>query len=277
MSFLTVNYSYFTFHLTMITPKDHVYPQIVEYIDAVQYMDAKNIAHIINGYLDYSISKPFLALYLSTIGKMFDDYVIADDSRKNVYIVDYPDADTFVQYDFDLSWDNYALTNTFSIQEHWLVCQLIQFLTSLYFTEYKRLYPIEYTYFTSEPFVLHNKNDLLLLKIQKSTAFINNDGHNSDPRSTLANDYKYNPACYSIKKHIALDKRITNEYDIYFPEGFTIEDYLIAILKLRGCIYDRWYTLFSGVEKKVPSKIHPKVNKSYSPEECLYLILDHGS
>ena len=273
--------------------RDYIRPQIVSGIDVVPYMDAKNIWRVIDEYLDYTVSKPFLNLYLSMIGKLFDHCIKVDDSKTNVYITEYPDIETLYDHDYDEDFNIYMNTNTLSSMEHWLLCQFIQFLdlcsnnkTSSFFTTYTQKYPNEYSFFTSGSFLIHDVNSFLSTSIPKSTVFINYIGHNTDSRSTRANEYKYNPKKDSFKKHIVLENPIVALDSIYFPNGFSIFEYLISILRLRGCIYDRWYTLFCEVEDiNIRSMQKPwmdRINKikndnKYTEDECVYLTIDHGS
>ena len=139
--------------------------------------------------------------------------------------------------------------------------------------------------------------DFLQVKIQQPILLINPDLLNEDHRSTRATDYLYNLDDNQNKVNLfmfEIGKRIVPNFDIYSENGFTILEYLIHFLRIRGNPLDRWYTMYCGMsdrssfqpgkhgyktvvdfEKKYTQLVQN--NEIKSDYITLYFSFDHGS
>ncbi len=112
--------------------------------------------------------------------------------------------------------------------------------------------------------------DFFQVKIQQPILLINPSLLNDDSRSTRSTGFlafsdkqdkrDYNTQIINYKKNsqpnfnsdtmsfkYEIGKHIQPNFDIYCQNGFTILEYLIHILTIRGNPLDRWYTLYSGI------------------------------
>ncbi len=290
-------------------------PSINNVLENVPFMDTKNITDLIcNEYVDYELicKSPFLRLFLTHITSIFDKTLYLNRKLDTIYIVGEFDinvealSETFGQY---IIW--YDL----SFIEQYLVVQFNLFLNFITQTEQIDLneWNKDYDMFKSNDkyknnvtlFELNtdmnisNWTDFLQIKIQQPILLINPDLLNEDSRSTRSTSYLYKAKSNNnednslVLKH-EIGKRIKPIFDIYCENGFTILDYLVHFLTIRGNPLDRWYTLFSEIydrnsfkigrsRHKVIVEFEEKYAKMVENGEIkddyitLYFSFDHGS
>jgi hypothetical protein len=293
-------------------------------LENIPFMDSKNITNlIVSEYAnnDSICSMPFLTTYLYIIQKLFDSQLYLNKSLTTVYLVDYPYLDDVLEGFVDLL-NEFDSKHKFNLIEQYLIIQLHLFIEyiielvedndnsnnksknnkkmiDMWFTFYASFlnkYINSIALFKCNKLNIATWRDFLKIKIKQPILLINPVFLNKDSRSVRSNDHVYNKnKNKTVIFEYNLDFPIYPNFDIYCPNGFTILEYLIHILTIRGNPLDRWYTLFcdcvdrsyyktpnmfgyKGVielEKKYATLIEEK--KVDPNVKTIYISFDHGS
>lgn len=255
------------------------YTEPVEQSIDVVLMDVKNIGNMILGYADYSYSQKFLCKFFDFFNEIIEKCVYLNKEKTAWYFEHALLSEAFD----DLKYKGVKMSHLWfkpsSIEEK----ELIKSLSSLIRTSIKNES-------NGDPFVRRNLDDRNIkvseaffnMKIHKKMAIgINGLAHNTDNRSVKAKEYmgKWNmnttlSCAFNFEK---------NKYVKYFPEGFTLKEYVSEYLQIRGNPYDRWYTMYH--KAIIPSKEDlEKVNKiindddvKITSENCILFDFDFGS
>jgi hypothetical protein len=280
-------------------------------LENVPFMDAKNISEMIcNQYVNHELkcSKTFLKLFLTQIAYIFDHSLHLNRNLDTLYIPSIPKLDEGRDEDLNESFGHYISTNNLSYMEQYLVVQFNHFLTFIseelseeWNTVYSLFKDIEKYKSNIKLFESNSEmnitswTDFLLIKIQQPILLINPDLLNEDRRSTRATDYLYSQTNNEdIEFTYEIGKRILPNFDIYSENGFTILEYLIHFLTIRGNPLDRWYTMYCGMNDRSNYKPRKhgynnviKFEEKYSKMAqnnkikddyvTLYFSFDHGS
>jgi hypothetical protein len=233
------------------------YVEPVEQSIDVDLMDVKNIANMILGYADYSYSQKFLVKFFNFFNHIIENCVYLNKEKTEWFFVNKIEE---VSRDFFEGRKFKSFFKAVSVDEK----EMVEFLKKS-------------TRANSDIKALFN------LKINKKTAIgMAGFKHNTDRRSVNAKEYL-------IKSNEQKDATIScafnfeeKKYVKYFPEGFTLKEYVSEYLQIRGNPYDRWFTMYN--EATIPSeKDLEKVNKiinnevKITSENCILFDFDFGS
>ena len=283
-------------------------------LDNVPFMDSKNISEMVcNEYVDHELkcSKTFLKLFLTHIASIFDHSLYLNRNLDTLYIPSIPELDEGRDEDLNESFGHYISTNNLSYMEQYLVVQFNHFLTfnsAELSEEWNTVYSLfkENEKYKNNIVLFDNKSELnisswtdfLQLKIQQPILLINPYLLNTDRRSTSSTNYLYNNQNDNNQNPefmYEIGKRIEPKFDIFCENGFTILEYLIHFLTIRGNPLDKWYTLFCGMKDrsifnemgkrgcKIVLDFEEKYSKMAQNNEIkddyvtLYFSFDHGS
>jgi len=294
--------------------KKSVKPYVNDALNNIRYMDVKNITDLIcNQYIDYELvcCKKFLELFLTQVAYIFDRSLYLNENLDTLYIHSPEDnLDNRAVKDIFETFGTYISTHNLSYIEQYLVVQFNLFLHficfesnvlvmwdkkySIFKDNEKYKFNIALVEINSE-MNINSWIDFLQVKIQQPILLINPDLLNQDNRSTSSTSYLFRQTNdENIEFMYEIGKRIIPNFDIYSENGFTILEYLIHFLTIRGNPLDRWYTLYCGMKDR--SKFKPRKhgynnvikfeekysklvqdNKIKSDYITLYFSFDHGS
>ena len=244
------------------TPKQYISECLESTYNPI--MDVTNITNIINNYyLDSELkcSKQFLEIYLTIVTHLFDqniyiskDYLNENDNTPTtIYINEYPES-IFDHYIIDnITTDKlipYFEEFGFSFIEHYLLVQL-NLVFKFFFNNTEKIQEWN-SFFTSLPPLISGDvsnitkwSDFLNIKINQPILLLNPILLNTDRRSISYTGHIIKDDTPVIFSH-TLPSKLETKFDIYCKDGFTILEYLVHVLTIRGNPYDRRFTSFES-------------------------------
>ncbi len=130
----------------------------------------------------------------------------------------------------------------------------------------------------------YNFEPILNLKINKKLAIgINGFAHNNDSRcrSIPARTHKMQEEYLRDTLAKGEFKFEENKFVAYFPNGFTVREYIGEYLNIRGTPYDRHYTMYHKVVFPSPKKLEKIREMLKEPHlesnDCILADFDFGS
>jgi hypothetical protein len=251
----------------------NAYSETVQQSIDVELMDAKNIGNMILGYADYSYSQKFLCKFLHFFNKVIENCVYLNEEKTRWYF----DAKKFeeVVTDFFEYKDLRRYFDAVSIEEK----EIVKILSTV-ITRSKSRVEKGHIGMAQRDGLSRAFEALFNLKINKKMAIATiRFSHNNDSRSV--NDKTYMKRMPNSPVNCTFNFE-NNKYVKYFPNGFTLKEYVGEYLQIRGNPYDRWYTMYSNTQ--IPSKKDlRKVNKilktdvKITSENCILFNIDFGS
>ncbi len=250
----------------------NAYSESVQQSIDVDFMDAKNIGNMILGYADYSYSQKFLCKFLDFFNKaIIENCVYVNEDKTKWYFNDkYDEVSLFFKYkDFGKYFD------PVSIEEK----EIVKILRTLIVCS-KNQGEKGHVGVAQRDRLRRAFEDLFNLKINKNlTIATKSFSHNSDTRSVKALNYMETIPKAFVSCNFNFEKK---KYVKYFPNGFTLKEYVSEYLQIRGNPYDRWYTKYANTQ--IPSKKElRKVNKilktdmKITSENCIVFNFYFGS
>lgn len=234
--------------------------KIEESID-VDLMDCRNVGNIILGYAD-GYSQDFLVRFFHFLNTFIESVVYLDKNKGEWYVVE-PEIDEIVQELLDerrcSSLKKYFSPKT--LEEKDLANKLIKAIGN------------------------YNDQDILNLKINKKLAVgINGFAHNYDPiRYKIISARTHKMQEEYLRDSSANGKFVfeKDKFVTYFPNGFTVKEYIGEYLNIRGTPYDRHYTRYKKVilpSQKSLEKIREILNKPHlEANDCILVDFDFVS
>ena len=232
------------------------YSQKVEESIDVDLMDTKNIGNMILGYAD-DYSQAFLTRFFRFLNTVIETSVYLNKKNGEWYLCEL-DLEEIVQ---DLieekncsSLEHYFSPKSFGEQD--LVKEIIASVAE------------------------DKPQNILNLKINKKLAVgINGFAHNDDDRSRRSRDFKLKYIDEALAKgEFKFEK---NKFITYFPNGFTVREYIGEYLNVRGTPYDRHYTMYNKVIFPSPKKLE-KIREmlketQLEANDCILFDFNFGS
>ena len=295
---------------------------VFDNIKNVPLMDSKNITNLIlSNYVDKGLecSLHFLTLYLSIISGLFDKILYLNKKYTDLYIIEFPDledniepiTDNLIQY-LDKNKNGLNLIEQYLIVQLHLLFEIIdeEYESEIknskvmkiwfnFYSEFLNKYLYNISFFKKNKVNITKFTDFLEVKINQPILLLNPVFLNTDSRSVRSKDYRISSKLetsdtfiYTSKLNVDLKKP---KFDIYCPNGFTIYEYLIHFLTIRGNPMDRWYTMYSDcVDRsyyktsnmfgyKGVIKFEEQYNKMIANGKIkdnfktIYISFDHGS
>jgi len=232
------------------------YSQKVEESIDVDLMDCRNVGNIILGYVD-EYSQAFLSRFFNFLNKLIEDAVYLNKEKSEWYLCEL-DLE-------EITVDLFEEKNCSSLQEYFspksfgeqdLVKEIIASVTE------------------------DKTQDILNLKINKKLAVgINGFAHNDDSRARRSRDFMLKFTDDALAKcEMTYEK---NKVVTYFPNGFTVKEYITEYLQIRGTPYDRHYTMYHRVVFPSPKKLEKFRELLKEPQletnDCILVDFDFGS
>ena len=236
------------------------YSEKVEESIDVDLMDCRNVGNIILGYAD-DYSQAFLVRFFNFLNKLIEDSVYLNKEKTEWYL-NQPDLEEITEYLLE------------DLLEEKRFSSLEQYFSPKSFGEKDLAKEI------IEAIVDENIQGILNLKINKKLAVgINGFAHNDDARARRSRDYKLTDLSEVIAKgEMTYEK---NKFITYFPNGFTIREYIGEYLQIRGTPYDRHYTMYDKVVFPSPKKLEKIREMLKEPHlesnDCILVDFDFGS
>jgi len=234
------------------------YSQNVEESIDVDLMDVKNIGNIILGYAD-NYSQAFLVRFFNFLNKLIEDAVYLNKEKTEWYLceLDLEEiTEELIEEKNCSSLQYYFSPKSFGEQD--LVKQIITSVAE------------------------DKPQNILNLKINKKLAVgINGFAHNDDSRARRSRDFilkgKHTDDALA-KGDMTYEK---NKFVAYFPNGFTVKEYIAEYLQIRGTPYDRHYTMYHKVVFPSPKKLE-KIKEllketQLESNDCILVDFDFGS
>jgi hypothetical protein len=251
----------------------NAYSETVQQSIDVDLMDTKNVGNIILGYADYSYSQKFLCKFFDFFNKaIIENCVYVNEDKTKWYFNDkYNEVFRSFKY-IDVG----RYFGAVSIDEKEIVK-----VVSTVIIRSKNQGEKYYIGMNPRDGLRRAFEALFNLKINKKMAIATKRfSHNNDTRSVKALNYMETFPNAFVSCNFNFEN---NKYVKYFPNGFTLKEYVSEYLQIRGNPYDRWYTLYCGIE--VPSEEQlEKVNKilnndevKITSENCILFNIDFGS
>jgi len=250
----------------------NAYSETVQQSIDVDLMDTKNVGNIILGYADYSYSQKFLCKFFDFFTKVIEKCVYLNEDKTKWYFNDKYD-EVFRSFKYI---DVGRYFGAVSIDEKEIVK-----VVSTVIIRSKNQGEKYYIGMNPRDGLRRAFEALFNLKINKKMAIATKRfSHNTDSRSVKALNYMESFPHAFVSCNFNFEN---NKYVKYFPNGFTLKEYVSEYLQIRGNPYDRWYTLYCGIE--VPSEEQlEKVNKilnndevKITSENCILFNIDFGS
>lgn len=284
-------------------------------LENIPFMDSKNISKlVVSEYIENecTCSLSFLKMYLTIIQSIFDQKIYLNKNLNSIYF-EYPDLEDNIETLVDMLMD-YDSKYIMNLIEQYLIIQLYLFIEYIqelsisisikdnkvmklwynFYSSFLNKYINNIALFKGNNLNIQNWTDFFNVKIKQPILLINPVFLNTDSRSVRSKSFLYkknDEYIYSFD----LNKPITTKFDIYCPDGFTILEFLVHILTIRGNPLDRWYTMFSDcVDRKYYNyssrfgykgvlEFEEKYNKMIKNDkiknnfETIYISFDHGS
>lgn len=234
------------------------YAEKVEESIDVDLMDCRNVGNIILGYAD-DYSQAFLVRFLHFLNRFIETAVYLNKKEGKWYVVE-PEIEEIVQ----------------DLLEEKRCSSLQKYFSPKSFGEKD---------ITKEIITGVNEYDwqrILNLKINKKLAVgINGFAHNDDRRSRTARTHKMQEEYLTeslAEGEFTFEK---NKFITYFPNGFTVKEYIGEYLNIRGTPYDRHYTMYHKVVFPSPNKLE-KIREmlketQLESNDCILVDFDFGS
>jgi hypothetical protein len=234
------------------------YSQNVEQSINVDLMDVKNIGNMILGYVD-EYSQAFLVRFFNFLNKLIEDAVYLNKEKTEWYLceLDLEEiTEELIKEKNCSSLQHYFSPKSFGEQD--LVKEIITSVSK------------------------DKPQNILNLKINKKLAIgINGFAHNDDSRSKRSRDFMLKEKFINdalVKVEMTYEK---NKFVTYFPNGFTVKEYISEYLQIRGTPYDRHYTMYNKVVFPSPKKLE-KIREllketQLEANDCILADFDFGS
>ena len=234
------------------------YSEKVEESIDVDLMDCRNVGNIILGYAD-DYSQAFLVRFFNFLNKLIEDSVYLNKEKTEWYLceLDLEEiAEELIEQKNCSSLQYYFSPKSFGEQD--LAKGIIEAIAE------------------------DKPQDILNLKINKKLAVgINGFAHNDDIRARRSRDFilkgKHTENALA-KVEMTYEK---NKFITYFPNGFTIREYIGEYLQIRGTPYDRHYTMYDKVVFPSPKKLEKIREMLKEPHlesnDCILVDFDFGS
>jgi len=236
------------------------YAKNVEESIDVDLMDCRNVGNIILGYVD-EYSQAFLVRFFNFLNTFIENSVYLNKKKGEWYVVE-PEIEEIVQ---DLleekrcsSLRKYFSPKSFGEKD--MVNEIIAAIDE------------------------YNFEPILNLKINKKLAVgINGFAHNDDHRCRTRPGRTHKMQEEYLRDTLAKGefKFEENKFVAYFPNGFTVREYIGEYLNIRGTPYDRWYTKYRKVVFPSANKLEKirEILKETQLEsnDCILVDFDFGS
>jgi len=232
------------------------YSQNVEQSIDVDLMDVKNIGNMILGYVD-EYSQAFLVRFFKFLNTLIETSVYLNKEKTEWYLceLDLQEITEELLEEKKISSLQYYFSPK-SFGEQDLVKEIIAFVAE------------------------DKPQNILNLKINKKLAVgINGFAHNDDSRARRSRDFMLKFTDDALAKgEMTYEK---NKVVAYFPNGFTVKEYIAEYLQIRGTPYDRHYTMYNKVVFPSPKKLEKFRELLKEPQleanDCILVDFDFGS